>query len=98
MAGALFHILIPTEQHEIHLSPQHTLTCDCSTKAKHSNNKQSSPSDNTSDEKKPIFQTSISMKKVSTNLMSTIFPTFIKMLWITSTEPCSFIVNNNIII
>lgn len=59
MAGALFNILIPTEQHELHLSRH--VTCDCSTKNKvqHSNV-------NIHVKKSLKFTPSISMEKVST--------------------------------
>jgi len=55
MAGALFNILIPTEQHEVHLS-QHAI-CNCSTTTKHLNNDGKIPN---------TTHFPISMKKVST--------------------------------
>lgn len=60
MAGAFFNILIPTKQHEIHLSQN--ITCDCSTNIKHLK-KQSG--DNTCYEKKANTYSSITMEKVS---------------------------------
>lgn len=66
MAGALFNILIPTEQHEIHLSRH--VTCDCSTKYKYPNfTKQSN--DNIHVNKSIKITLSISMEKVSTKLL-----------------------------
>lgn len=66
MAGALFNILIPTEQHEIHLS-QH-VTCDCSTTHKYPNSKKQS-NDNIHIQKSLRFTLSISMEKVSTKFI-----------------------------
>jgi len=59
MTGALFNILIPTKQHEIHLSQK--IACDCSIKTKpnyNTNNKQSLDH--------PKYSLSITMEKVST--------------------------------
>lgn len=67
MAGALFNILIPTNQHEIHLSQ--CITCDCSTKTKRHNNKKTTYDDTIYDDKRPdISSPIITMEKVSTYL------------------------------
>lgn len=61
MPGALFNILIPTKQHEIHLSQQ--IACDCSIKSKLQN-------DNTHNKQPadcPRYSLSITMEKVSTS-------------------------------
>jgi len=69
MPGALFNIVIPTKQHEIHLSQQ--IACDCSIKTKlpkdDAYNKQ--PPD------RPKYSLSITMEKVSTSwqLIPTIY-------------------------
>jgi len=55
MAGALFNILIPIEQHEVHLSQ--CTTCDCLTNNQHPNNDEKTPN--------PPHLT-MSMEKVST--------------------------------
>lgn len=62
MTGALFNILIPTKQHEIHLTQK--IACDCSIKTKpnhNTNNKQSLD--------RPKYNLSITMEKVSTYLI-----------------------------
>lgn len=62
MTGALFNILIPTKQHELHLSQQ--IACDCSIKTKQ-------PNDNTFNKRSlnhPKLNLSITMEKVSTYL------------------------------
>jgi len=59
MTGALFNILIPTKQHEIHLTQK--IACDCSIKTK--------PNDNTNNKQsldRPKYNLSITMEKVST--------------------------------
>jgi len=61
MPVALFNILIPTKQHEIHLSQK--VACDCSIKTK-------LPNDNTNNIQPPDrskYSLSITMKKVSTS-------------------------------
>lgn len=64
MAGALFNILIPTKQHEVHLT-QH-IQCDCSTQTpKHHHNYQNKCDVNTHDEKRSNINSTISMEKVS---------------------------------
>jgi len=59
MTGALFNILIPTKQHEIHLTQK--ITCNCSIKT--------IPNDNTNNKQsldRPKYSLSITMEKVST--------------------------------
>lgn len=57
MTGALFNILIPTKQHEIHLSQQ--IVCDCSIKT-------SDKTYNKSLTNHPKHNLGITMEKVST--------------------------------
>lgn len=65
MAGALFNILIPTKQHEVHLT-QH-IPCDCSTQnPKHNHNYQNQSDVNIHDERRSNINKSISMERVST--------------------------------
>jgi len=63
MTGALFNILIPTKQHELHLSQQ--IACDCSIKTKQPN----LPNDNTFNKRslnRPKHNLSMTMETVST--------------------------------
>lgn len=76
MTGVLFNILIPTKQHELHLSQK--IACDCSIKTKQ-------PNDNTFNKRllnHPKHDLSITMEKVSTLILTILHACTIYFIYI----------------